>query len=391
MIIIVEPEHSGHHFNLHLRIILAEFRKCAQDFCLVTRSRALKSKEFHKLDSEYALSDKCVLLSSFYENLLVRFSHSKVITSLIYYFAFFEIAYRLNFNANTKVYLINLDHIDRFLCFGSPFRRARFSSLYMQTNFLRNYVLESKKDLKSLYSYWSFIRFIRSPFLNNIFLYDSEIKSNDIILSEDRKLIVIPDLGSVNKREVLNYGSLFGLQKGIDYILVYGSIDRRKNLIYLSKLLEFSNLESFGIIVAGKIKDSVLRDVQEIANKLNSQRFVVVNTFIDDELEELVFNFTRFVWVCYDKKFIGSSGVLYQAASVAKPVIGSNHGVISAVIKKEQIGLTLDGEDIFRDSLKFRSLVSDKDVYREMSENCIRFSKKNKQFNFPQAIIKSYD
>ena len=69
---------------------------------------------------------------------------------------------------------------------------------------------------------------------------------------------------------------------------------------------------------------------------------MVINKFINERLERILFKSSDLVWPGYSKNFNGSSGVYFLSSMNKVPVITSNHGLIYWYNKKYKIGKSTD-------------------------------------------------
>jgi glycosyltransferase involved in cell wall biosynthesis len=68
--------------------------------------------------------------------------------------------------------------------------------------------------------------------------------------------------------------------------------------------------------------------------------------YVSHKLESRLFNECDVVWLGYSKRFVSSSGVLYQAWSAEKPVIACDHGLIGLRVKNNNAGITVDIDNL---------------------------------------------
>ena len=146
-------------------------------------------------------------------------------------------------------------------------------------------------------------------------LFDSYINSSKILRNTRSQVFLINDVGEISgkDRQIDRHKDKNKLS-----ILVYGSLTLRKGIkpLLLSVAQEKFNFD-IEIILAGNPNAEVL----EFLDGYKAEHNVAITThlsFISHELESRLFNECDIVWLGYLKKFISSSGVLYQAWSVEK-------------------------------------------------------------------------
>ena len=118
-----------------------------------------------------------------------------------------------------------------------------------------------------------------------------------------------------------------------------------KGIEYLLPVIQDKSLsKSLKVIIAGKqnkeFEDYLRKFFQNNPNLQN--KIIIINKFIDNSSENLLFRITDYTWVGYDIEFNGSSGVLFLSLFHRKPVIGHNFGLISHYIKNLNVGHTVN-------------------------------------------------
>jgi glycosyltransferase involved in cell wall biosynthesis len=120
-------------------------------------------------------------------------------------------------------------------------------------------------------------------------------------------------------------------------ILVYGVISNRKGIDVLLELFEDAVFRTEYCVVIAGLQD---RSIEEMLNEKKIDGIIIENKFIDFDLEDELFNSCDLVWVYYSGH-VGMSGVLIQAASKGKPVIGSPQGLIEWFITTYKLGTVI--------------------------------------------------
>ena len=178
--------------------------------------------------------------------------------------------------------------------------------------------------------------------------------------------------------------------KKIINILVYGSIRFEKGIQHLlNALSEFDKREKFKIIIAGK-QDKYTQEIIKYYLKTKNFNKIIVtyNKFIKDSFEKLLFNKCDYVWTGYTKNYFGSSAVFFLAAKYKKPVITSDHGLISYFNRIYKIGKSIKIDDISATKTYLKSLIKKKIIISNKSYE--RILKIHNQKTFSQNICKSF-
>jgi glycosyltransferase involved in cell wall biosynthesis len=126
--------------------------------------------------------------------------------------------------------------------------------------------------------------------------------------------------------------SRLGLPVAKPIVLLYGSIDARKGVQEL--LAAQSSLPAAQrphVVIAGRLHLKL-----EATNDLT-----IIDRFVSDEEEALLFGACNAVWVGY-RGHLGSSAVLWQALAFERPVIACKDGLIGQIARTETLGITVD-------------------------------------------------
>lgn len=170
------------------------------------------------------------------------------------------------------------------------------------------------------------------------------------------KIELLNDIGAVSYKNKLNLKKnyckkILNINKSTFVILVYGRIRDDKELIYLINVVKKFYLNfNVKIIVAGEQDYSTKNILKENIYKNNyvKNKFIIINKFIDEKFEQILFKSSDLIWTGYSKDFSGSSGVYFLSSVNERPVILSNHGLINWYNKKYQIGKSTDLRNLVR-------------------------------------------
>lgn len=169
------------------------------------------------------------------------------------------------------------------------------------------------------------------------------------------------------------------IEKNKFVILVYGSIRENKSLFELVKIATILKQEfQIKILIAGEqdIETRCFLMKNVLNNKLINNSFNILDQYIDDRLEKIIFRAADVTWLGYSKNFYGSSGVLFLSSQNNVPVIGSNHGLIHWYLKKFNIGFSADLTNSKSVLNIIKKLIVDKNNIK------FEFTKANKNRNF---------
>lgn len=352
-VLIVEPEASGHHMALYVRLIVRVALQRGWKIRLLTTATAVKHPAFNLVKSEASTA----LNVSFMEE--VKSSSTFDAWSLLIlqnqYFLSFSKAFRNIPKTDIPdiVYLVNLDYCDKIISLrGSPFGQVPFSGMMMDVKYHRS-VMGIGPPARSNRLYESlFRRLLRLPTLHTATVIDEAFLSyiKRINCLEYRKIRFVPDVGQVSGTESREAArSALGFQADDFVILIYGSLTGRKGIRELLDAIDMPLVpKQIKLLVAGKPDQNIVSILSNLkSNKLKKENRLVESLgFHDDTQEFRVFRSADLVWVGYTGGFNGSSGVLYQAGSLALPVIGNRSGLIGWLIQQHSLGLAVDPENV---------------------------------------------
>lgn len=347
-VMLVEPSGSGHHMALYVRHVVRKLKEEACEVSLLTTRSAvahpsfrllnadLKNVELHFLPELPLISD-CSSLS-----LLLQQMKSWLIVRR----EFAQIVARKKFDI---VYVPTVDWVAKAIeMFGSPFKNVPFVVLYMAPTHHRLPMGLGPAGRQDWLYDRLFRRLLRIRTLRKVLVIDEVFfdfcKLNYGVLSE--KVKYVPDFGEIRgqgSREQCRV--LLGIPNEVLVLLVYGSLTKRKGIVQLLEAISNPAVpHEFIVLLAGKASE----DMQAILESPSVQilkangRLILRIGFHDDADEYRVFMASNFVWLGYASGFYGSSGVLYQAVSVGLPVLATEQGLIGRIVRKHQLGVTVD-------------------------------------------------
>ena len=276
---------------------------------------------------------------------------------------------------------------------GSPFHQTRWGGMLMSLRIgyqemgIRIHRYHKLRILKE----YAFLRLIQHGHIDTVFSIQEPpvryIERTRPHLSSRFQYVPdpIPELKKIKKETAR---AVFHLPEGKILILLYGEISLRKGL---KELIESFRQSTFppdvDLILAGRQTEDGTQylNTQWPQHLMDENRLFIINRFIDDEEESILFSACDIVWVAY-KNFSLSSGVLYLAAEMGRPVIGSACGLIEYTIEKEKIGMTVDLDNEVSIINAISILSADKQRYKICQENALKLAKKHDEQIFIDQI-----
>lgn len=188
---------------------------------------------------------------------------------------------------------------------------------------------------------------VHSTVIEKIFVLndmDSVWKFNCIYKTD--KFRFLPDpVPEVNMRKVLDMRKDLNIPCSDTIYLHFGSLDRRKGTIDILKAIMTSTRQEMSgktFIFAGKQKECLKKEFLPLLEEAKVKANILVfDEFCSYEfLNNLCFTCDVILMPYYLTNL--SSGLLGYAAFFGKSVIGPNNGLIGSLIKKFQLGQTID-------------------------------------------------
>lgn len=352
-LLIVEPEHTGHHMAHYLRHQLRAFVSKGWRVALLTTPEATDSHSF-RIAFENLEHEVQIFTSSLLSKGTARKPSALIIRELISWInlrkAFREVS--VCFKPQI-VYVPSIDWIGKIIgILGSPFGNLEFLAMYISPKHHRSQLgLGTAARSDQLYN-WLFRRFLSIKTLKKVYVIDEYFYSFAVskYKSLKGKLIYVPDFGTLDgerSREQCRRALRFSEKEKV--VLVYGALNSRKGVKeLLSAMLSVQGIEQPTLLLAGSPSPdiaSLLENTEFLS--LRQRRKLVTRFFFHDlDQEYEVFKAADFIWLGYVQNFYGSSGVLYQSVVARVPVIAMKDGIIGKIVRRYNLGFTIDSQSI---------------------------------------------
>lgn len=218
--------------------------------------------------------------------------------------------------------------------FGSPFADTPFGGICMAQRFhFQDMGVSTVPQKGSGLRKRLFFRLLATRGLRELFVIDDTLEE---FVRRQRpelgdKVRFLPDPSSPPQRLTKEHARRqLELRPDVSLILVYGSLDGRKDI---AGLLDWAAAAddgySFEVLLAGRVRteiESVL-DSASARRLLSTGRLALVPRYIEEREESLIFSAADVIWVAYDA-IDSMSGVLVKAALYEKAVLYRNFGLI---------------------------------------------------------------
>ncbi len=180
----------------------------------------------------------------------------------------------------------------------------------------------------------------------------------------------------------------FNLNKNKNNLLVFGSIDKRKNLISIIdalRMLPRELKENINLIIAGKlgsdVRESYLYHIRKFKHEINIS---YNDDFIYGEEREILFQNCDLVIMPYIN-FYSASSVLGHAIFYNKNIVAPNKGLLARIVKDEKLGINVDPLNLNEIKDAILQLLTNKGKY---SYDSIVLMEEYNPINFSKLILR---
>ncbi|MFZ1028979.1 MAG: glycosyltransferase [Limnoraphis robusta] len=254
--------------------------------------------------------------------------------------------------AATHALIMYFDTCEFPLALGRP-SPCSFSGIYFRPTFhypqeLTNYSPTQQERWQQWREKLLLSRILRHPKLQNLFCLDPFAINHLNRFNTHVKAIHLPDPVELIEPEN-SPCSLLREELGIDpernIFLLFGALTQRKGIYQLLDAIARLSPElnqKICLLLVGESNIATSLD-PKIAQLCQDKPVQIIRRyeFISDEEIPAYFNLADVVLAPY-QRHVGMSGILLLAAAAAKPVLSSNYGLMGEMVKRYQLGLTVD-------------------------------------------------
>ena len=352
-LLIIEPVATGHHMALYVRFLVRAAYRRGWSISLLTTPSAFAHPSFELVRSEVDEPIDVILMPE------IKATSGSSVASLAweqfqYYWQIKRTVASLSVDQIPDVvYVVNIDYFDKIASiFGSPFNEIPWVGMMMSLKYHRYQVGIGPKSRNDRLYKWLFLRLLHTKTLRYVTVIDEAFFDYAVKQGcpEYEKLRLVPDTGElVGSESVDTARSKLGIPSQSFNILVYGSLSSRKGIESLLTAVDSTGIPQSVIVTLAGVPDQDIRVLLKtpLAERLRSNGQLKEHLWFHDEAQEFrVFRAADVVWVGYVGGSYGSSGVLYQAGSLSLPVIATSHGLLGWLVKRHELGSTVDPRDI---------------------------------------------
>ena len=356
-ILIIELVSTGHHLN-YLAKILANYLALGHTVTLSTLKNTLENSVISSLEDKYKPHLKTIEIPfKDYQNALN--SRLSDIGRELKIRKIFKDTYKIAKQTRSIDYVF-LPYLDYCLysigLLGSPFKKTQWGDICMRPSFhYHDTGIIAPPPKAAAIKSFLFTQVLSSKTLKKIYTIDETLYKH-IALRNPKyspRIEYLPDpaelIGahtSSSAREKLKIPSTATV------VLVYGALNERKGIQSLIGSLNLGKTSNkVHLLLVGRQTETMKGIVQKEACDLKAQnRLHVIDRFVTDEDQQMVFAAADIIWLGYRDHFT-MSGVLVLAAIAEKKIIGTEQGLIGWYIKEKGLGFCINTED--------QSLISD--------------------------------
>lgn len=193
-------------------------------------------------------------------------------------------------------------------------------SIFMNSNIIKIFILNDRKGVD-----------LMNKQVKNVFFNLPDPIENDI--------------SSINVATTTKIKEKYAIKGDNKNLLVFGSIDDRKNIITIIdslRLLPPEIKKNIHLIIAGKFYENVRESyIQHIEKYKNEISIIYNDAFVNAEEREPLFQSCDLVLMAY-VNFFSASSVLGHSIIHNKNVLASNKGIIGRIVTENNIGITVD-------------------------------------------------
>lgn len=231
---------------------------------------------------------------------------------------------------------------------GSPFGLTQWGGICMRPSFhYEHYGVIAPKPKLANVKRALFLKLLRSKTLKSVYTID-ELLHRFVVERHatcSQRLRYVPDPAELNGSHTYESARQeLGIPDGAVVVLVYGAIDGRKGLDVLVEAISSVEVpKTLHLLVVGRQSAAIKPLMQSThVNALTQEgRFHIINRFVDDAMEQMVFAASDIVWLGYRNHY-AMSGVLVLASIAGKKIIATQDGLIGWYVREKNIGSVIN-------------------------------------------------
>ena len=394
-VLIIEPQIEGHH-GVYLCWLIKEALKRDYQIHLATLSYCVQHPIMETICQEAKSSLQVVTVP---DPPFTVGNHGKLLSLVQREFYYHKLFGMLFQKAREKglfdhVLVAYMDICSNAMALlGSPFGTVPWSGIIMRPAFhYKGMGVKGPGSLLTSAKKLLFFHLLRNQYLDTLFSIDpillQFVSEKKPAFSKHLRFLPGPISfeGDIARHEARNE---LKIPANAVLVLIYGAVSFRKGFDFLlaaTQCLDFP--EEVHILIAGvQDQDSsqFLKESQAAQKLMHSGRLHLLNAFLNNKNETMVFAAADIVWLGYRQHY-GMSGVLIQAGKLKLPVIACEEGLLGWLTKKHQLGLAIKVSDQKAVAEAVRFLVQNKGASKTFGENGQLFSSEHTPEHFGSIV-----
>lgn len=211
-------------------------------------------------------------------------------------------------------------------------------------------VLTRKERLHSFRERWLWRSALHHPQLKTLFCLDPLAVEPLRALGGRSAVVHLPDPVEISPQSAAEVDMLrqkLAIEPARKVLLLFGVIDRRKGIYQVLdavQQLSISQQKQITLLLVGQLMQSeqagIRAEIDRLTQKLAMQ-IIVHDQFVPEAEIQLYFELADVALALY-QRHVGSSGILLRAAAAGKPVLASDYGLMGELVRRHQLGWTID-------------------------------------------------
>jgi glycosyltransferase involved in cell wall biosynthesis len=376
---LIEPHVRGHH-GPYLQWIVQGLIEHGHSLIILTLLESIRHPSLRKISTDFAGVVDIVALNNgvLKKNKFIPGILGLVWSEFTYWWMFRKWHRQQASKSNlSAVFLPYLDYCLYLIGFlGSPFGRTPWAGITMRPSF-HHFEMGIPSPRPNLFRIKKamFRRLLKNKGLKQVLTIDMSLliylqrqnmrEDKVSFLPQPSILIPSPTHGSSEPKKDR------WVEQNRRSILLYGALSFRKGIKELLQAMAMPSFPNYvNVILAGKIDKEVYPFLcrQEVKTLIKNQRITVLDHYISEEEEQVLFEIVDIVWLGY-KGHYTSSGVLVQAARAGRPVIACEEGLIGWQTSHYDLGIVVRPTDTDALVNGIQMLANDCDKCRSYGQN----------------------
>ena len=386
-VLLIEPHVQGHH-GPYLQWIVQGLVEHGLSVILLTFLESTRHPSLRQISRDFAGVVDVVAIENGInnKNKYIR-GLPRLVCDEVSYWWMFRKWYRQQASKSnlSAVFLPYIDYCLYVIGFlGSPFDRTPWAGITMRPSFHHLEMnIPSPRPALCRFKRAMFLRLLKNNHLKQVLTIDESLVQYLRLLNPSEKMVSFllqpSTLGLSATPTSFELKNKYKEKSNRKTILLYGVLTFRKGIKELLRAMSKPSFPNFvDVVLAGKITEEIRPFLceDEVKTLQKDQRIAVLDRFISEEEERVLFEIADIVWLGYRGHYT-SSGVLVQAARAGRPVIACEEGIIGWQTKHYDLGIVVRLTDMDSVIKGIQMLANDRDKCSFYGQNGQRAFSRN--------------